>query len=117
MRKFIDKEHTGWTYGEKEVIEVGTDKKFTLTQPKVLFKEDSYHIKRSIAVAHESDNRGVQEDGFYAYEIAYMPDGYSLSIVTVDEQTAEKLISGNLLGFMHGTSREYIKNFFETEEK
>ena len=117
MRRFIDKERTGWSYGEKEVLEVGTEKSYTLTQPKNIFNEDSYHVRRAIAVSHDTDNQNSQDDTFYAYEVAYMPDGYSLCVVTIDEASAEKLISGNIQAFMRGAAREYIKTFFEMEGK
>ena len=75
-----------WYYGELEVEEVGTGKRYTLTQRKTLTSEDYFCIHRTVAVPH-----GVYEgedDYPYIYEISWMGTGTVLYTRIVDEQTA-----------------------------
>lgn len=110
MRHFIEKDR--WACNEKTVLEVSGGKEFTLTQPKSLFNEDTYSVKRSIAVEIVPADV-VPERDFYVYEIAYMPDGYSLCIGLVDEEAAMELIRDNLQLFLHGMANECIIDFFK----
>ena len=110
MREFI---YCGnWEYGELQVKEKGTGKSFTITQPKLLFREDYYNIRRGIAV----DNCPVDvvpEKDFYVYQISYLTDKGSLAIKIVDHITAHTLISQNLGEFMQGKALSAIDDFFE----
>lgn len=109
MRVFISKGI--WSFGERQVVEKGTDKSFTLTQPKDLFYEDYYTVRRAIAVENVPVDV-VPERDFYVYEFSYMGIGCVLNIVIVDEVTAKELISTCLTEFLHGNASSYIKNFF-----
>ena len=111
MRRFKDKNTNGWKCGEKSVIEIGTDKEFILTQSKILFEEDGYHVKRAIA-CENCPADVIAEPDFFVYEVAYMPDGYSLCIRTVDEETMLSLVSMNLQAFLNGNARNAINEFF-----
>lgn len=74
-----------WNYNELEVQEIGTEKRYTLTQKKTLSNEDFFMIARTVAVPH-----GVYEgedDYPYIYEISWMGSGTVLYIRYVDEET------------------------------
>ena len=88
-----------------------------LTQPKVLFSEDCYSVKRALS-SQIVPVTEVPEDDFYVYEFSYMPDGYSLMVAIVDEGTAEKLIGGNLQEFLRGYGNKggYISEFLKKGE-
>ena len=110
MRVFISKGN--WSCEERQVVEKGTDKSFTLTQPKHLFYEDYYSVRRAIAVENVPVDV-VPERDFYVYEFSYMTVGCVLNTVIVDETTAKELIDTCLNEFLHGNATSYIKNFFE----
>lgn len=101
-----------WRYAEKQVIELGTNRNFTLTQPKVLFKEDYYSVRRAVAVENV-DEYTISEPYFYVYEFSYMVSGGCLCIDIVDAKTALKLINDNLNNFLEGNAHICIKEFFE----
>ena len=110
MKVFISEGR--WEYGERQVKEKGTDKRFTLTQPKQLFSEDYYTVRRAIACENVPIDV-VPEKDFYIYEFSYMETGSCLRIITVDEATAKELISTCLKEFMQGKASTYIKCFFD----
>lgn len=112
MRVFLNVGENRWQYGEKQVKEKGTEKNFTLTQPKTLFSEDYYTVRRAIAVENAPVDV-VPERDFYVYEFSYMETGCVLRIVIVDESTAKELISSCLKEFLRGDADTYIKYFFE----
>ena len=112
MRVFYINGSGAWEYGERQVKEKGTEKRFTLTQPKVLFSEDYYTIRRAIAVENVPFYIPPEKD-FYVYEFSYMETGSCLRVVTVDEDTAKELISTCLKEFMQGNALSYIKHFFD----
>ena len=112
MRVFQSVKENRWQYGEKQVKEKGTDKSFTLTQPKTLFSEDYYTVRRAIAVENVPADV-VPENDFYVYEFSYMETGCVLRTVIVDESTAKELISNCLTEFLRGNACTYIKYFFE----
>ena len=111
MRVFYIDEK-GWQYGERKVREKGTEKSFTLTQPRLLFNEDYYSVRRAIAIENVLVDV-IPEKEFYVYEFSYMGTGSCLHIITVDETTAKELISTCLKEFMQGTASTYIKCFFD----
>ena len=101
-----------WEYGEKQVIEKGAAKRFTLTQPKTLLNEDYYTVRRAIAV----DNcpiHVVPEEDFYVYEFSYMENG-RCTVKIVDDVLAYKLLKSNLQVFMEGRALNVIKCFFDS---
>lgn len=110
MRKFISLDM--WKHGEKQVQERGNFKRFTLTQPKQLFSEDYYTVRRAVAVENV-DTQTIPEPYFYVYEFSYMVSGSCLCIDVVDAETALKLINDNLNNFLEGNAHIYIKEFFE----
>lgn len=111
MRVFFIDGSGSWQYGERQVKEKGTEKRFTLTQPKTLFSEDYYSVRRAIAVENVPVDVAPERD-FYVYEFSYMETGSCLRITTVDETTAMELISTCLKEFLQGTASTYIKYFF-----
>ena len=112
MRVFMSEGDGRYQYGERQVKERGTEKRFTLTQPKQLFSEDFYTIRRAIACENVPSNVAPERD-FYVYEFSYMETCCCLSVITVDENTAMELISTCLKEFLHGNAGAYIKNFFD----
>ena len=112
MRVFQNVKENRWQYGEKQVKEKGTEKSFTLTQPKTLFSEDYYTVRRAIACENVPVDVAPERD-FYVYEFSYMETGCCLSVITVDEVTAKELISNCLAEFLRGSACTYIKYFFE----
>jgi len=112
MRVFFIDGSGSWQYGERQVKEKDTEKSFTLTQPKTLFNEDYYSVRRAIACENVPVDV-VSEKDFYVYEFSYMETGSCLRIITVDETTAKELISTCLKEFMQGTASTYIKYFFD----
>ena len=112
MRVFQSVKENRWQYGEKQVKEKGTEKSFTLTQPKTLFSEDYYSIRRAIAVENVPADVAPERD-FYVYEFSYMETGCCLRTMIVDENTAKELISSCLTEFLRGSANTYIKYFFE----
>jgi len=112
MRVFTSR--SDWAWGEREVVEKKNDtcKFFTLTQPKTLFHEDYYSVRRTIAIENGPIDVDSEMD-FYVYEFSYMGIGCVLHTVIVDEITAKELISTCLTEFLHGNATSYIKNFFE----
>lgn len=112
MRVFISEGNSRWEYGEHQVKEKGTEKRFTLTQPKQLFSEDFYTVRRAIACENVPSDV-VPEKHFYVYEFSYMETGCCLYVITVDETTAKELINTCLKEFMQGTASTYIKYFFD----
>ena len=112
MRVFISEGNSRWEYGERQVKEKGTEKRFTLTQPKQLFSEDFYTVRRAIACENVPSDV-APEKHFYVYEFSYMETGCCLYVITVDEITAKELISTYLKEFMQGTASTYIKCFFD----
>ena len=112
MRVFYIDGSGSWQYGERQVKEKGTEKSFTLTQPKTLFSEDYYLVRRAIAVENVPFYIPPEKD-FYVYEFSYMETGSCLRVITVDEITAKELISTCLKEFMQGTASTYIKYFFD----
>ena len=112
MREFIGKEN--WAFREKQVIEKETGKSFTLTEPKDLFAEDYYTVRRAIAVENCPADV-VPENDFFVYQFLYMGKGYCCSKI-VDATTAHEIIKSNLMEFMMGGALEAITNFFESEE-
>ena len=107
---------TEWKYSEKEVKEKGTGKTFTLTQPKKVFEEDFYHIKRSIACENVPTDVAAEED-FFVYEVSYMLPGCQLCVVYVSEDTATELVSSNVAAFLQGRAHGHIVEFFKRQEK
>ena len=112
MRRFIEKEGNGWRCGEKNGVELESGKEYVLTQPKTLFSEDTYSIKRAVCCQNVSILE-VPEKDFYVYEFAYMETDSSLKVVIVDEATAKELIGVCSTEFLHGTANTYIKAFFD----
>ena len=112
MRVFISEGNGCWEYGERHVKEKGTEKRFTLTQPKQLFSEDFYTVRRAIACENVPSDV-APEKHFYVYEFSYMETGCCLYVITVDETTAKELINTCLKEFMQGTASTYIKYFFD----
>lgn len=112
MRVFISEGNGRWEYGERQVKEKGTEKRFTLTQPKQLFSEDYYTIRRAIACENVPGDV-APEKHFYVYEFSYMETGCCLCVITVDESTAKELISNCLTEFLQGNASTYIKYFFD----
>lgn len=112
MRVFISEGDSRWEYQERQVKEKGTEKYFTLTQPKELFSEDYYTVRRAIAVENVPFYIPPEKD-FYVYEFSYMETGCCLYVITVDEDTAKELISTCLKEFMQGNASSYIKYFFD----
>lgn len=110
MRIFISERR--WEYNEKNVREQGTDKKFVLTQPKQLFNEDCYTVRRAIACENVPVDVAPEKD-FYVYEFSYMKTGSCLKIVIVDEVTAKELIGTRTTEFLRGTANTYINSFFD----
>lgn len=110
MREFVD--NGKWKYGEKQVRERGTNKSFTLTQPKTLFEEDFYTVRRSIAVDNCPANV-IPESDFYVYEFTYFTSGVYITIRIVDQETAQRLIGSNLELFLQGRATNVIDDFFE----
>lgn len=111
MRVFVN-DGNGWEYNERQVKERGTKKFFTLTQPKRLFAEDYYSVRRAIACENVPSNV-VPERDFYVYEFSYMDTGCCMYVVTVDEDTAKELISTHMEEFLHGDACGCIRAFFE----
>lgn len=109
MREFVG--NGRWAFYEKQVREKGTNKSFTLTQPKQLFLEDYYVIRRAIAVDNCPANV-VPESDFYVYEFTYFTSGAYVTIRIVDQETAQKLIGSNLELFLQGRATKAIENFF-----
>ena len=107
MRRFIEKEGNGWRCGEKNVVELESGKEYVLTQPKTLFSEDTYSIKRAVCCQNVSV-LDVPEKDFYVYEISYMEDGYTLRIVIVDEETVEGLIKNHASAFLRGNAGKVL---------
>ena len=70
MRVFISEGNSRWEYQERQVKEKGTEKHFTLTQPKELFSEDYYTVRRAIAVENVPFYITPEKD-FYVYEFLY----------------------------------------------
>lgn len=105
-----------WRYEEKQVVELGTNRNFTLTQPKVLFNEDYYSVRRSIALENVSVDV-IPEPDFYVYEFSYMVTGCCLYVKVIDECSAMKLIENHLKEFLHGNARKAIADFFEGNGK
>ena len=112
MRVFYIDGSGAWEYGERQVKEKGTEKSFTLTQPKLLFSEVYYLVRRAIAVENVPVDVAPERE-FYVYEFAFMETGSCMRVVTVDEITAKELISACLREFMQGTASSYIKCFFD----
>ena len=112
MRVFFSEGDGRYQYGERQVKERGTEKRFTLTQPITLFNEDYYSVRRAIACENVPGDVAPERD-FYVYEFSYMETGCCLSVVTVDEATAKELISTCLKEFMQGKASTYIKYFFD----
>ena len=110
MREFI---YCGnWEYGELQVKEKNTGKSFTVTEPKLLFSEDYYRIRRGVAI----DNcpvDAIPEKDFYVYQISYLTGNGSLTIKIIDHITAHSLISQHLDWFMQGRALSAIDDFFE----
>lgn len=107
MRRFIEKEGNGWRCGEKNVVELESGKEYVLTQPKTLFSEDTYSIKRAVCCQNVSVLE-VPEKDFYVYEISYMEDGYTLRIMIVDEQTVESIVQDNVRAFLRGDAGKVL---------
>lgn len=103
-----------WQYGEREVEEVGTGKRYTLTQKTEVLNEDFYLVYRTIAVPHQSDDL----DYLYIYEIYYMiaSNGSCLVSRTVDEATMYELFVENALDVMRGKI-DFESWFNEKESK
>ena len=112
MRVFQNAKGNRWQYGEKEVKEKGTGKNFTLTQPKTLFSEDYYTVRRAIACENVPIDVAPERD-FYVYEFSYMGTGCCLSTKIIDEIAAKELIGSCLEEFLRGNACTYIKYFFE----
>lgn len=113
MKIFVSKDGKYWQYGERQVLEQDNGKEYTLTQPKDLFNEDTYGVKRAIACQNVPANV-VPEENFYVYEFTYMPDGYCCHEIIVDESTAQDVISQYLPAFLCGKACECIKQYFES---
>ena len=120
MRVFIAKGN--WSCEERQVVEKGTDKSFTLTQPKDLFYEDYYTVRRAIAVENVPvDGSTKMEDALMesiepfdvsgavdfqtAYLSGYLADKYDVDanscVPHADErmnQTATTVISNTVTG-------------------
>ena len=109
MRKFISLDM--WKHGEKQVQERGNFKRFTLTQPKQLFSEDYYTVRRAIAV----DNCPVDvvpEKDFPVYEFSYMDNQCCCVVKIVDQETAEHIIRTYLTEFLLGKATQKITDYF-----
>ena len=111
MRKF--KITSPYQYSEMQVTEQITNKSFTLTQKATLFTSDYYSVYRFIAVENVAIN-AIAEPDSYVYQFNYMCSGCTLTSVIVDEQTAQKFISDNLLSFMQGKINSILfQKYFE----
>ena len=104
-RKF--KAITDYRYGEVEVIEEESNKKYTLTQRHKLLEEDFYSIYRYIA-CENVDIDQIPEKDFYVYQISYMESGYGLTVVFVDQEVIHHMFKQNLIEFLHGNALDKI---------
>lgn len=100
-----------WAHGEKQVIDNSTGKRFTLTQPQYIFREDYYHVRRGIAIENVPADV-VPEKEFYVYEFSYMVSGTSLCIWNVTEDIALDVIGKNLPEFLQGKAGKCIEEYF-----
>ena len=105
-----------WKYSEKQVLEEDTNRSFTLTQPKTLFREDYYSVTRAIAVEN-IQLYSIPVPEFYVYEFKYMTSGCCLCIAVIDEVSAMELINNNLKEFLHGNACRAITEFIEKNGK
>lgn len=112
MREFTS--NGRWKYHEKTVTEKGTGKSFTLTQPKTIFNEDYYTVRRAIAIDHCPVDV-VPERDFNVVEFLYLTGKGSTAVKVVDYVTAYMLIRENLGAFMQGAALSDIQDFFERE--
>ena len=100
-----------WSYGEKQLIDNNTGKCYTLTQPKDIFREDYYHVRRGLAIENVPADV-VPEKEFYVYEFSYMVSGTSLCVRNVTEDIAIDLIGKNLPEFLQGKAGKCIEEYF-----
>lgn len=107
MKVFRIKKHLEW--GEMTLVEVETNKEYTLTDMKTLFSEDFYTVRRFVAY-HNVPANVVPDKEFFMYMFSFMPDGYSSTSYIVDEDAAMKIIGSNLEGFIRGEAYDYLKN-------
>lgn len=99
-------------YGETPVRENGTDKRYTLTQAKEMFRSDYYGVTRFLAV-HEVPADVVPEKDAYVFKFSWMGSGCVVTTKIVDYETGRELIDNNLDEFLEGRAYKSIKNFFE----
>jgi len=117
MKKYISKfkeKEQFWSNGEKQVVLVGTDKEYTLTQPVRIFNEDHYTVTRAVACANFDCK--AYEDNFFVFEVSYMHDG-CCCVVAIDVESMEELLSKNLYDFISGGALKAIQAFFEADVK
>ena len=99
-----------YEYREQQVIEIITNKEFTLTQRHEIFNEDYYSLSRFIACENVSAYE-TPENNFYVYYFTYI-DNYRLHELYIDEKTTFKIVKDNLISFMEGSfDTKRIKNY------
>ena len=109
MREFIGMNK--WQYAEKTVVDRETGKSFTLTQPKTIFSEDYYTVRRAIAVDNCPADV-VPERDFTVYEFSYMDKQCCCVVKIVDQETAEDIIRTYLTEFLLGKATQKITDYF-----
>lgn len=116
MKKYVStgKNDGRWQYGEKEVVLYGTDKVYTLTQPKKLFNEDYYTVTRAVACANFECK--LSEDNLSVYEVSYLENG-GCSVITVEEDVMLNLLKSNEQAFLSGHALDCIKDYFDAYNK
>lgn len=103
MRRF--KALGNWQYGEREIEEIGTGKRYTLTQCHKLTSSDYYHIDRTIAVPHQEGNTE------YIYELSYMGKanpGSVLHMDWIDEEALIQLVRENTEKFLRCSGMDNV---------
>ena len=94
-----------WNYGELEVEEIGTGKRYTLTQRHTIANEDSFCIYRTVSVPHQGN-----EDYGYIYQFSYFGKGTGTTcfVSIVDEETAIKIIQEHTKEYLQGHGFDYV---------
>ena len=107
-----------WNYGELEVQEIGTEKRYTLTQRKTLSNEDFFMIARTVAVPY-----GIYEgedDYPYIYEVSWMGKanpGSVLYMKYIDEETMVDFYKNFAIDILRGELYEdRIEGWFKGRE-
>lgn len=99
-------------FGEIPVMDVVSEKKYTLTQPKRIITANDYEtVTRFVAVDDHCPVDGVPEKDFYVYRLSWMEPGPVLVCKYVSQEIMDRIMEKHYSEITKG--KYCFKKFFD----